>query len=238
MKHLFYKLMRRIKGIKIAVIISYKYDKDYLPDCIENIKDLTDVLVLKEDIHGDLLKFEGKYRQQMIQQAKNQGANWVFVIDPDERLERNGCKVLHDLILKFHGQKVMFKLNFKELYTPNSYRIDGMWNNKIRVPIFPVREDNIFSDARLHAPKQPLNQDYEVIDTGLNLYHLKHINPKLIQHRRDLYTKLDPHREFQSIGYDYLTDETSLELQNIPTGREYFPVYRDYQMDKAIFDNI
>lgn len=47
MKHLLYKLMRHIQGIKIAVIISYKYDKDYLPDCIENIKDLTDILVLK-----------------------------------------------------------------------------------------------------------------------------------------------------------------------------------------------
>lgn len=192
MKHLLYKLMRHIQGIKIAVIISYKYDKDYLPDCIENIKDLTDILVLKEDINGDLMKHEGQYRKQMIEIAKQKGANWAVIIDPDERFERYAGKILNRLIAKHHGQKVMFQLNFKELYRPDAYRSDGIWDTKIRIPVFPLRDDNIFTDARLHAPKQPLNQDYEIINTGLNIYHMKHITPELIQHRRDLYTKLDP----------------------------------------------
>lgn len=109
MKHLLYKLMRYIQGIKIAVIISYKYDKDYLPDCIENIKDLTDFLVLKEDINGDFIKHEGQYRKQMIEMAKQKGANWAIIIDPDERFERHAGKVLNRLIAKHHGQKVMFK---------------------------------------------------------------------------------------------------------------------------------
>lgn len=104
--------------------------------------------------------------------------------------------------------------------------------------MFPLRDDNIFSNARLHTPRQPLNQDYEIINTSLNIYHMKHIKPELIQHRCDLYTKLDPDWQFNAVGYDYLTDETGMQLTVIESNRTYLPPYRDYQMDKAIFDNV
>lgn len=184
------------------------------------------------------MKHEGQYRKQMIEIAKQKGANWAVIIDPDERFERYAGKILNRLIAKHHGQKVMFQLNFKELYRPDAYRSDGIWDTKIRIPVFPLRDDNIFTDARLQAPKQPLNQDYEIINTGLNIYHMKHITPELIQHRRDLYTKLDPDWQFNAIGYDYLIDETGIQLTAIESGREYLPPYRDYQIDEAIFDNV
>lgn len=74
--------------IKVAVLISYKYDKDYLQDCIDNVAELADIWVIKEDVYGDLLKDEGQYRKSMIEEAVSQGANWAIIIDPDERFEK------------------------------------------------------------------------------------------------------------------------------------------------------
>ena len=51
------------------------------------------------------------------------------------------------------------------------------------------------------------------------------IEPIDRQARRDRYLLLDPDRKFQAIGYDYLTDESSLELATIPDGRGYEPMF-------------
>lgn len=102
--------------------------------------------------------------------------------------------------------------------------------------VFPLLEDNVYSDADLHMPKQPLNAGYRTVDTGINIYHLKHINPALRAQRRDLYEHLDPNHQYQSIGYDYLTDETGLSLSKIPWHRMYWPLYHEYHIDDEVFD--
>ncbi|MBA8905583.1 hypothetical protein [Aminobacter ciceronei] len=55
--------------------------------------------------------------------------------------------------------------------------------------------------------------------SGLNLYHLKMIDPARRSARRDLL--LDPHRRDQAIGY--LADETGVQLEAIPADRSYHP---------------
>jgi hypothetical protein len=64
----------------------------------------------------------------------------------------------------------------------------------------------------------------------VNLYHLKMIDERNRTSRRELYEKLDPRAEIQTIGYAYLTDESSLVPEPIPGGREYQPAYRDDYM--------
>lgn len=224
--------------IKVAVLISYKYDKDYLQDCIDNVAELADIWVIKEDVYGDLLKDEGQYRKSMIEEAVSQGANWAIIIDPDERFEKNAIAFIKNFIIDNHHQekKKMLQFDFLELYEPNRYRTDGIWQDKKRVVVFPLCPDNVFSDAKLHTPKNPLNADYEVVDTRLRLYHLKHINPRLRQHRRDLYQTLDPNWQYQTIGYDYLVDEQTMQLTYIEGDRAYYPAYREYVMDEAYFE--
>jgi len=221
--------------MRIIAITYYRFDKDYLDDYQENLSSLCDDFLLVEDSEGGFMYDEGKYRKRLIQRAKEMGADWVVALDPDERLEKTAGKKLRKAIGQVEEKKTMFRLNFRELYTPNAFRVDGDWGIKWRIPIFPLRDDNIFSDQKLHTPKQPLNTDYEIIETDLNIYHLKHIVPALRLQRTELYNRMDPNREYQSIGYDYLSDETGLKLERIPFRRMYRPKYRDYQIDEGIF---
>ena len=64
-------------------------------------------------------------------------------------------------------------------------------------------------------------------DTDFNLYHLKMITPERRRARAALYNHLDPERQAQPIGYDYLTDDDGLKLKRIGAGREYHPPHDD-----------
>jgi hypothetical protein len=50
------------------------------------------------------------------------------------------------------------------------------------------------------------------------------IDPENRIARRDRFKTLDPQSRWSAAGYDYLTDETSLELVTLPTGRDYVPL--------------
>lgn len=47
----------------------------------------------------------------------------------------------------------------------------------------------------------------------------------------DIYEHLDSNHKYRLIGYDYLTDETGLNLSKIPRQGIYWPLYREYHMD-------
>jgi hypothetical protein len=59
--------------------------------------------------------------------------------------------------------------------------------------------------------------------THLNIYHLKMIRPEDRIARVRRYEELDPHQLYQRGGYRYLTDETSLALEEIPPARRFVP---------------
>ncbi|MGL4387712.1 hypothetical protein [Snodgrassella alvi] len=222
---------------KITAITYYRFDEDYLLDYQKNLKHLCDNFLIVKDTEGGLMHNEGKYRQRLYQQAFEQGTRWAVVLDPDERLEKRAIKILKNLINNSEAEniKCIFQFNYREMYSPNEYRCDGIWNEKKRVAIFPLLKDNIYSDASLHMPKHPLNSDFKIIDTGLNIYHLKHIIPTLRKQRRDLYEKLDSNHIYQKIGYDYLIDESDLQLTKVPWRRRFVPKYRDYQINDGIY---
>ena len=223
--------------MKVIATVSYKYDGDYLDDLKENIKDIADEVILKFDEKGIFLKNAGKYRAEMFRRAERAGADYILAIDPDERFEKGAARKIKKLLKKYYGQKVLFKFHFREMYTPNSYRVDGIWGGKEREMIFSVFPDNIYSDAKLHEPRYPINDDYKWIRTGLNVYHLKCIKPELRKHRKELYKKLDPESKWNGgTGYDYLDDETGIGLKKVPFWRMYKPKYRDYKIDERIFN--
>jgi len=221
--------------MKIVAVASYRFDGDYVDDLKANVHGLADQVILRHDPDGALLRDEGRYRREMIESARQAGADWALVVDPDERFERRAVRRLRALAVQHAGEKVLFEVAFRELYTPRHYRVDGVWATKTRVVLFPLFDDNLYSDARLHTPRQPLNPEYRLIRTGLNLYHLKHIEPALRTHRKQLYNKLDPELRYNSVGYDYLDDETGMQLERIGWRRGYRPRYRAYEMDPAIF---
>ncbi|MFZ2835770.1 MAG: hypothetical protein WAZ21_00415 [Candidatus Saccharimonadales bacterium] len=225
--------------MKIVAVTNYRFDKDYLEDWKENLKPLVDDYVIVHDEDGFFHVDEGEARKRQYELARKKGADWIVVLDIDERIEKRAAKKIRKIIklLERKGSpRAVLKLNFKELYEPGRYRIDGLWGKKVRNAIFSVKEDNIFSDARLHTPREPQNEDLIVVNTDLNIYHLKHIQPELRKHRKMIYNKLDPTNEFQAIGYDYLDDENGMILEKIPMGRKYIPKCKNYEIDKRIFE--
>ena len=223
---------------RVTAITYFRFDRDYLHDYKRNLRRLCDDFLIVEDTEGGLMHSEGEYRQRLYRKALDQGSKWAVVLDPDERIELRGIRKLSHLMAKAEqdGIPTVFRFDYRELYTPTQYRSDGIWGHKERMAVFPLLGGNVYSDADLHMPKQPLNADYRIVDTGINIYHLKHINPALRAQRRDLYEHLDPNHKYQSIGYDYLTDETGLALYKIPLSRMYWPLYHEYHMDDAIFE--
>lgn len=225
----------RGRMIRVIAIVSYKFDADLLADLQENLRGIADECIIRFDEHGELLLDEGRYRESMVREAEAAGADYVVSIDPDERFEKRTARKMQWLMRLHLGQRVLFEFNTRELYAPKKYRVDGIWGSKSRIMIFPIFADNIYSDAKLHSPHQPLNDGYRSVHTGLNLYHLKHIRPELRKNRRDTYVRLDPKLEFNPPGYDYLDDETGMRLKKIPLWRRYSPKYRKYSMDPGIF---
>ena len=54
------------------------------------------------------------------------------------------------------------------------------------------------------------------------------MNPVNRKLRAEVFKKLDPNNEYQKIGYDYLYDESGLQLETMPEGREFDPKPEDY----------
>ncbi|TIV64586.1 MAG: hypothetical protein E5V86_14895 [Mesorhizobium sp.] len=146
-------------------------------------------------------------------------------MDPDERLEI----AVADRIGQLTGgsRRIAWGFRCREMYTPASYRIDGPWGQKMQHRLFGAYHPDRYRAQDLHGAWFPDDIGLSLKDSGLNLYHLKMIEPKRRMARRDLYNRLDPDRRLQQIGYDYLADEAGMILEAVPAGRGYFPAHAD-----------
>lgn len=211
------------KRKKLIAVFSYRYDKALIPDLKKNLNSFVDDYVEWDDTKNTNEWYnEGEIRNGLIRKAKEKGADWILCIDPDERFEKDAGKKIRNLIKK-EGEKI-YSFNLRELWgKPNTYRNDGIWGKKRQIRLFPVLPNQQFMNLPVHSPWHPQNEDYEIIHVDINLYHLKMISPNNREDRKNLYNKLDPKKEIQKIGYDYLTDETDIELVTIQKKRGYIP---------------
>lgn len=209
---------------KLVAAYAFRYDAQLVPDMRRNLEGFVDEFVEWDDRSNEARWYqEGKTRRALIDQAKAKGADWIIGIDPDERFEASAGRIVREAIRC--KRKVIFSFNYRELYTPDSFRVDGIWRLKRRPTLFPVYPDQQFHDYNVHSPWHPVNGDYRHEHLDVNLYHLKMIDPQNRAARKDLYNALDPMKEIQEIGYDYLDDEAGMLLERIPRGRDYFPSY-------------
>lgn len=161
--------------------------------------------------------------------------DWMIGLDADERLERELRSRAEAEIQRADKKGYLaYTLLLRELWgSPSTYRVDGVWGSKRRARLFKNVPDLRFDERSLHGQWAPLNGNRIVmgIDMGypaadLIFYHLRMIDAHDREARRDLYNRLDPERQFQQLGYDYLTDEAGLKLEELPPGREYEPLGR------------
>jgi len=167
--------------------------------------------------------------RRLIEAAWAHGPDWLLGLDADERLEQGFRERAEQEIGRARRQGLRaYRLHVRELWdAPLSYRADGLWGGKSSARFFEARRDHEFHMQRLHCYWAPLNSrlpngDFPQAD--LYLYHLRMLEAEDRAARQARYESLDPGRDFQSIGYGYLTDTEGLRLERIPGGREYRPL--------------
>lgn len=215
-------LFENLEGQVDGVIALDDQSKDESRAFVESQPLLLELLTVKPGAQG--YNEDGRNRPPLIRAGWEHGADWLLGIDADERLERDFRRRAEAEIgrAEAEGQTALW-VPFLELWdSPDQFRVDGVWGQKRKACLFKATRDHRFDERRLHsiwASWPPPNGEYPLAD--LRLYHLRMIRPEDREARANLYRRLDPDRTWQEIGYDYLVDETGLELAPIEPGREY-----------------
>lgn len=227
-------LQRRKK--KLFAIFSFRYDAVLIPDLKKNLRGIVDDYIVNDDRNNTSLWYhEGRTRNALIERARQAGADWVLCIDPDERLDKTARRQIRKLIQT--EEDVVYGFHFRELWDADHYRSDGVWNKKMKYILFPLKDGQKFMDLKVHSQWHPQNDSYRLINTGINLYHLKNIDPKNRTARKNLYKKLDPDNSIQKRGYDYLDDETGIRLTEVPARQIYKPYYKNQYVINQLEDS-
>lgn len=210
----------------VIAVFSCRYDAHLVPDFIENIRPFVDGYVAWDDRAAtSALTSEPDRRNRLLAGARQMGAHWILAADPDERIEASLSKRLPEMLAL--GETTLWTFAMREMFTPDSYRSDGIWGTKTRIVLFPAKAAEKTLDVALHGSWVRDQDSYKIRDAETNLYHLRMATPERRRLRRALYAAADPARQFQAIGYDYLDDDRGMVLETIPGGREFTPAFHE-----------
>ncbi len=153
-------------------------------------------------------------------------ADWLVVVDADERLEHGFRDRAERVIRRVRRLGLdAFRVRLRELWDrPDQWRADGIWGRKTRARLFRALPDHRFDTRPMHAVKAPLQglrfRQFPVAD--VEIYHLGMLTAADRAARRARYEDADPDAKWQpGVGYAYLTDETGLRLAPVKPDRDY-----------------
>ncbi len=211
---------------KVLALFSYRFDAHLIPDLIANIEPIVDGWIAFDDrTASGVFSSQIDRRRALLQAARENDVDWVLAVDPDERFELATAAMIASLTRT--SGRVAWGFDFREMYTPDQYRVDGVWGKKKRFSLFRMFDSSVSAEAGVHDNWYPRAAGYKEKDCGLNLYHLKMISPARRAARSDLYKLLDPDRREQAIGYDYLADDAGARFEAIPNHRRYNPPHAE-----------
>jgi glycosyltransferase involved in cell wall biosynthesis len=170
---------------------------------------------------------EPENQRRLIAAALRHGADWLVVVDADERVERDFRKRANAAIRLAERAGIdALSVKIRELWdSADTYRCDGLWAAKRKASLFRCRADHEFDPRPMHNYWAPLNSrvDGQFAPADLELYHLRMLTAEDRAQRHDRYRRLDPQSAWQPKGYDYLVDETGLALAK-PVPHRHFSV--------------
>lgn len=242
---------RRHRKPRILALLAFRNEMRFLPDWFENIRPLVDGVVALDDGSTDgsadfvarqpevlqLLRLppspdhvwdDALNHRRLVEASWEHRPDWLLGLDADERLEQGFRARAEQEIdrARREGHRA-WRLHVREIWDhPLQYRADGIWGTKSSARFFEARRDHEFHMQRLHCYWAPLNSrtDGDFPQADLMLYHLRMLTPDDRAARQSRYENLDPGRDFQSIGYGYMTDTEGLRLERIAPEREYRPL--------------
>lgn len=237
---------------RLLCIITFRNERRFLPGFLENIAPHVDgILALDDgstDGSGDIVAVhpavrevlrveprtphvwdERRNRRLLVDAAGRHGAEWVIALDADERVERHFRERADTEIARAEREGVKaYNLAFRELWdSPDRYRADGVWGTKEQARLFRYRPDHDVSYRALHGQWAPDNSRLANgywARADLIIYHLRMMTAEDRERRQQRYLRLDPDSRWQTMGYEYLTDERDLCLAPFPEGRGYEPL--------------
>ncbi len=164
-------------------------------------------------------------QRRLIEAVAGHAPQWLVVVDADERLEQHFRARANGIIRQAEHEGVLaLSIAIRELWDhPYRYRADGPWGRKRKASLFRYREDHEFDPRPMHNYWAPLNSriNGQFRHADLQLYHLRMLRAEDRQQRQARYMHMDPDNRWQSAGYDYLCDETGLELAEVDPERTY-----------------
>ena len=173
---------------RLIAVYGRRHEPQWLiDDLITNLSPLVDGIVCVDDRArpaSEAWGHEGQFRARQRDAAMAAGADWILVVDPDERLEDRAGQILRPLM---DGGDALYRLALRELFQPSAYRIDGKWGIVRRTRMYPARPGQEMSNKPIHAPPVPIHTGLPKIDVDVNLYHLKMIERPNRVHRARAY---------------------------------------------------
>jgi hypothetical protein len=218
--------LRSGRPARVLAVFSFRYDAHLVPELIANIDPFVDGWIAYDDRAATgVFSNEVQRRTALLNAARDAGAAWALAVDPDERFE----SALADRMsaLRDHAEARAHTFPVREMYGADHYRVDGVWGQKRQARLLALDQGVVAPPGDLHLPWSRFIPNATLHHTDINLYHLKMITAERRKARAALYNHLDPDRMMQSIGYDYLADDSGAELQMVPAERAYFPPHRD-----------
>jgi len=207
---------------RVLAAFSYRYDAHLVPDLIRNIRPAIHGFVAWDDRSAEAaLSDEPARRRRLLAAAREKGADWLLVPDPDERFEQDFAALLPGLLAE---GDCLWHFSLREMFSPGEYRSDGPWGAKSVLRLFPIAAAAA-EDAALHGLWVADDSGFRRRASQIYLYHLRMASPARRKLRRELYAAADPGRRFQPIGYDYLDDERGMVLEPLPPGRAFDPPF-------------
>ncbi len=237
---------------RVLALLQFHNEMRYLPGYFQNVPAQVDGIIALDDGSTDgsgdfvaqqpsvlgLIRLpasephvwnEPENRRRLIEAALQHTPDWLIAVDADERLERDFRERAVREIWRAEARGYgVYYVRLRELWDhPDTYRVDGLWGRKRRNRLFKARPDHSYDMRALHGSWAPLNGKRRFRlkhRADLIIYHLKMIHRQDRIERQQRYQTLDPDRQWQARGYDYLTEETGLRLEKCPLGRDYFPL--------------
>lgn len=211
---------------RLIAVYGRRHEPQWLiDDLITNLSPLVDGIVCVDDRQRAATEawgHEGRFRAAQRDAAMAAGADWVLVVDADERLEDRAGEALRPLM---DGPDAIYRFALRELFQPNAYRIDGKWGLVRRARLYPARVGQEMSSKPIHAPPVPIHSGLPKIELDVNLYHLKMIEPANRVHRARAYALAEHQHGVRRRAWGALSLTAGMRLQPIPPGRGFTPGY-------------